>query len=563
MAIVENDYAAYLKTSDGEIPLRDLDAQKKISSLSEDLVQVENALTLVKSKNLYDKFSSIDGYYVSPTSGNLASNEEWSYYYIKLEENERSIAINIPNVVIYAFMDKNETFISGSAQSYDKIVTIPSNASVLRFSVAIKFKSTIQVEYGEEVTEYEEFFEPYYECQDKELRDYYNKAKAIDYYINTNGTGDFATLKECIDYIETNYRDYETLSLSRDIIVHLEDGVYNIFDMWIPSNTCRGLEMYSGLTIKGETEEGTILYGSVGVDEYSYDVKINASPVNFKSGGTLENLTVKAKNVRYGIHPDFGNTTDYTRHLKNVHVIYEGFEVGSDEQTWVGGAIGSGVHSGETFIIENCILDGGNSNPFGCHSNVNFTKPATVKVINTKLISKGKNWIAIRSLESGVMNELEFIGCQIGCPIAMNPTADEVYDWNIKGYGNSIIPQIDNVSSNTFCKFTDEVVFMVNNTDSILEKGTLVMRDFNEINSCKPLDDDSKEKFYGIALEQINAGEVGAIRINGYYQFKQNCSAYSKIGIVNNKLAEVESGEIVGIVDYISKTQYGFIRLLK
>ena len=37
MAIVENDYAAYLKTSDGEIPLRDLDAQEKISSLSDDL----------------------------------------------------------------------------------------------------------------------------------------------------------------------------------------------------------------------------------------------------------------------------------------------------------------------------------------------------------------------------------------------------------------------------------------------------------------------------------------------------------------------------------------------
>ena len=34
MAIVENDYAAYLKTSDGEIPLRDLDAQEKIGSLS-------------------------------------------------------------------------------------------------------------------------------------------------------------------------------------------------------------------------------------------------------------------------------------------------------------------------------------------------------------------------------------------------------------------------------------------------------------------------------------------------------------------------------------------------
>ena len=37
MAIVQNDYAAYLKTSDGEIPLRDLDAHEEIGSLSEEI----------------------------------------------------------------------------------------------------------------------------------------------------------------------------------------------------------------------------------------------------------------------------------------------------------------------------------------------------------------------------------------------------------------------------------------------------------------------------------------------------------------------------------------------
>lgn len=52
MAIVENDYAAYLKTSDGEIPLRDLDAQKEISSLSEEVKNIDYIV-------FYDKINKL------------------------------------------------------------------------------------------------------------------------------------------------------------------------------------------------------------------------------------------------------------------------------------------------------------------------------------------------------------------------------------------------------------------------------------------------------------------------------------------------------------------------
>lgn len=67
MAIVENDYAAYLKTSDGEIPLRDLDAQEKIGSLSEDIPHeilsrfYNNGFT-VKDRQLFDCYNYIKYY---------------------------------------------------------------------------------------------------------------------------------------------------------------------------------------------------------------------------------------------------------------------------------------------------------------------------------------------------------------------------------------------------------------------------------------------------------------------------------------------------------------------
>lgn len=42
MAVIENDYAAYIQTPDGEVPLRDLDAQEKIGSLSEDIESISS-----------------------------------------------------------------------------------------------------------------------------------------------------------------------------------------------------------------------------------------------------------------------------------------------------------------------------------------------------------------------------------------------------------------------------------------------------------------------------------------------------------------------------------------
>lgn len=77
MAIVENDYAAYLKTSDGEIPLRDLDAQKKISSLSEekanqaDVDEIKSDLVKIEN-NVYSKsYMHIGDLGTLTTNGNI------------------------------------------------------------------------------------------------------------------------------------------------------------------------------------------------------------------------------------------------------------------------------------------------------------------------------------------------------------------------------------------------------------------------------------------------------------------------------------------------------------
>lgn len=67
MAIVQNDYAAYLKTSDGEIPLRDLDAHEEISSLSEEIDLLSTGFY-----NLHPKYYSGG---IDKTNGSFIDNK--------------------------------------------------------------------------------------------------------------------------------------------------------------------------------------------------------------------------------------------------------------------------------------------------------------------------------------------------------------------------------------------------------------------------------------------------------------------------------------------------------
>lgn len=66
MAVIENDYAAYIQTPDGEVPLRDLDAQEKIGSLSEDsapsIVETYNGRTIQCSMSADRPFKGLNLY---------------------------------------------------------------------------------------------------------------------------------------------------------------------------------------------------------------------------------------------------------------------------------------------------------------------------------------------------------------------------------------------------------------------------------------------------------------------------------------------------------------------
>ena len=76
MAIVQNDYAAYLKTSDGEIPLRDLDAHEEIGSLSEDNMDTISIINAIFRSAGYNTllFNFIE-WNIDSATGNVGVNK--------------------------------------------------------------------------------------------------------------------------------------------------------------------------------------------------------------------------------------------------------------------------------------------------------------------------------------------------------------------------------------------------------------------------------------------------------------------------------------------------------
>lgn len=97
MAIVENDYAAYLKTSDGEIPLRDLDAQEKVGSLSSDIGNISN-LKKIKSKYFLNKRINISNGKLEHANGKISIIDYYNADNIKIEFDESvSVAYYVYN----------------------------------------------------------------------------------------------------------------------------------------------------------------------------------------------------------------------------------------------------------------------------------------------------------------------------------------------------------------------------------------------------------------------------------------------------------------------------------
>ena len=512
-------------------------------------------------KNKFNKNNITKGYYIDPSTGQLISNAEHSVSnFINIEDYKYVYT----DMFTGAYYDENLSFIEGTPNLGSWNGTRPNIlAKYIRVSVKNDKLNTAQMEIASsngQPTYYEEY-KQILDLDYLEPKLGYNLVKVNVITVKQDGTGDFTNPVEALSWIEK--RQDRTALNKYD--VHIYEGVYDIVSYLnadaIANKTIRGLEIENFVKLTGiGSRERIILRGEMPTDTAD-DVVTNISTLNTVTGGSMENLTVTARNMRYVVHADAGVTTkDYEQTIKNCY--FEHF--GNDEKfTWnMCSAWGSGNHSGSFREFENCTFISKMQSAWGIHTNTKFDKPAYTRAINCTFINKSDDGMSItlNGLGSEQINIFEFIGCKFNGFIRVaNMSGGLADDIKVIGYGNQVVPHKFQNTDGTlreYIDFTDEVKYLI--ADENLVKGDIVK--LNGFNHCSKITNSNCILFEGVVLEDKNLGEEVAVKYNGYIDaniVNLIANVGDKIGIVDNKLKVVTSGDYIGIVDID-----GFVKLI-
>lgn len=119
---------------------------------------------LIQGKNLFNKDTTTDGYYIGTTDGKLyASSSLFASNYVIITGNKPIVFSSLTNTTInIAYYSDVDSFLSGAqiaSSNTNRSVTPPSNAKLMRVSTSLSQKETMQIEFGTIATEYEKFYQ--------------------------------------------------------------------------------------------------------------------------------------------------------------------------------------------------------------------------------------------------------------------------------------------------------------------------------------------------------------------------------------------------------------------
>lgn len=371
--------------------------------------------------------------------------------------------------------------------------------------------------------------------------------------VKKDGTGDFTNIVDAIKSItNSSYTNQYNVYLYDD-----EPNIYQFMDSTILDN--KGIWLPDGVNIIGIDGKKTI---NCELPDSETDFRLqNVSTLNLKHNNNLENLIVTGKNVRYPIHDESSNAIkDWKRNVKNCTFEH----LGSPSGKWTSlTAWGEGCSSGSVSIFENCIfITNSVTGAYGCHNNINFTKPSKHKFVNCRFLNKNPSGYSAKfgSMGSTQIDEVEFINCRFTGKIYSGEELSNGcgLDFRIYGSGNDheFCDFDSSLSKNKTIDFIGETITCLNNTGNTIPKGALV-KTASYLSVTPMTSTDSTGLFYGVAIEDIASGSFGLIKQKGYIE-KGSLVANDgdKVGISNGNLSVISSG------DYIGKVVRGFIKLL-
>ena len=176
--------------------------------------------------------------------------------------------------------------------------------------------------------------------------------------IKKDGSGDFSVLSTALASITD--ADYETNPYE----IHIYPGTYNTLEGYTDEeirsadigggytdDSFVGAKLKDGVSLIGIGDRSQIiLTAELSTSDYTLSVRGNISTLNLQGSCRIENLTIKAKNIRYCIHDDFGTTKHCTRIVKNCVFVPLGNLAYHPATTY-----GAGIRNpGMTGLFEDC-----------------------------------------------------------------------------------------------------------------------------------------------------------------------------------------------------------------
>ena len=169
--------------------------------------------------------------------------------------------------------------------------------------------------------------------------------------VTKNNEGDFTTLKDCLEYVNSHP--------SQNFTVLVKRGTYNLIeefgDNYFSTNQGVGLILNNNVHMIFSSDSlVTCNYTGDNTEIKSKFSPFNASYNNDHLGFTIENLTLECSNVRYAIHDDTnGQSTPYTNKYINCNIKLDNSNNQYGYKQCIGGGCGASSH----IIINNCIFE--------------------------------------------------------------------------------------------------------------------------------------------------------------------------------------------------------------
>lgn len=306
--------------------------------------------------------------------------------------------------------------------------------------------------------------------------------------------------------------------------VFVGSGVYNIMNLLggdsFYATITESTEALAGLLLPNMVNlygKGNVVFkGEIPASKANNLLSTKVSTINTKYSNIIENIEFTARNLRYSCHDETSGTDIKGR--KKIYRNCKFIHLGNDSGLWTyTNGYACGFNEDDNFVFDGCEF-----NSLSFHNNLSNSIPSIIEIKNCIIHTR----IKFGSVGSGNLHKVYINNCNIGTEVnsisESGITTENQFE--IVGGGNSICyyTYLDKPPI-----ITNDTELRRNGTGQIITKGTAVRLYYGQIRPCNG----NADLFFGIALEDIAVGGIGAVKIGGY-------CLQDIVGITSHELAD-------------------------